>query len=465
MQDKKATPERLTGVTERLCRTIAEIGSDSIPEEAVNVAKRVILDGIAVAIAGVHEEGPRIAADHIRSLGGTGDSVVLGMGFRANPVSAALVNGISIHILDFEPMWMPPTHAVSPSLPSVLAAAEMKKANGREVAAAFVKACEIQGRLNLAGILLAPALLVHHPPDYLGVMGSAVGAGQLLGLSPEQLQNALGIAASRAGSLIGNIGSMTKATHCGYSASLGLESAMLAARGFTGNPSIIEAENGYRDAFFLEEFDFEALLSFGKPYRMVDPGFAIKQFPSQYPSHFAITAALDSQKKISDASEIESVEIVGPAMNYVNRPSPGTGIEGKFSFQYVAAAALLDGEIIIDTFTNERLQKSDIQKLLGKITFVQSKDIPIGMDKMHVEITVTLKNGDSIRDRCDGPKDFWGAPKLTKEEHLKKIRGCLRSQLDEPTSERLIALCDSLENLSSDEMGKLIEIAGCFKNS
>ena len=196
MQDKKATPERLTGVTERLCRTIAEIGSDSIPEEAVNVAKRVILDGIAVAIAGVHEEGPRIAADHIRSLGGTGDSVVLGMGFRANPVSAALVNGISIHILDFEPMWMPPTHAVSPSLPSVLAAAEMKKANGREVAAAFVKACEIQGRLNLAGKLLAPALLVHHPPDYLGVMGSAVGAGQLLGLSPEQLQNALGIAAS-----------------------------------------------------------------------------------------------------------------------------------------------------------------------------------------------------------------------------------------------------------------------------
>ena len=169
MQDKKATPERLTGVTERLCRTIAEIGSDSIPEEAVNVAKRVILDGIAVAIAGVHEEGPRIAADHIRSLGGTGDSVVLGMGFRANPVSAALVNGISIHILDFEPMWMPPTHAVSPSLPSVLAAAEMKKANGREVAAAFVKACEIQGRLNLAGKLLAPALLVHHPPGYLGV--------------------------------------------------------------------------------------------------------------------------------------------------------------------------------------------------------------------------------------------------------------------------------------------------------
>ncbi len=127
MQSKKTTLERPTGVTERLCRTIAEIGLDSIPEEAVNAAKRVILDGIAVAIAGVHEEGPRIAADHIRSLGGGGGSVVLGMGFRANPVSAALVNGISIHILDFEPMWMPPTHAVSPSLPSVLAAAEMKR--------------------------------------------------------------------------------------------------------------------------------------------------------------------------------------------------------------------------------------------------------------------------------------------------------------------------------------------------
>jgi aconitate decarboxylase len=464
MQNKKGDQARPSGITERLCRTITGIGFGSLPPEAVEVAKRVMLDGIAVGIAGAIEEGPRIATAHIQSLGGGGDSAVLGMGIRANPVAAALVNGISIHVLDFEPMWMPPTHAVSPALPSVLAAAGIKKADGRETLAAFIKACEIQGRLNLAGKLYAPALLVHHPPGYLGVMGAAVGAGHLLGLNAGQLSNALGIAASRAGSLIGNIGTMTKATHCGYSASLGLEAAMLAARGFTGNPSVIEAENGYRDAFFLEEFDYDALLAFGQPYRMVDPGFAIKQFPSQYPSHFVITAALELHSRVSDPSEIASVKITGPVMNYVNRPAPQTGLEGKFSFQYAATAALLDGEVGIGTFKDSRVQKSDVQELLGKTTFVQSDDIPKDMDKMYVEISVTLKNGDSAAARCDGPKDFWGAPKLSRDEHMKKIRDCLRLRLDEPAAERLIELCASLENLSPAGVEEITDIAGCFEN-
>lgn len=456
---------RPSGVTEKLCRTILDTSFESLPKEAVEVAKRVMLDGIAVAIAGAREDGPRIAAEHIQSLGGIETSTLIGMGSRTTPVSAAFVNGISMHVLDFEPMWMPPTHAVSPSLPSILALAEMNQAPGREVITAFVKACEIQGRINLAGKKYEPGHLQHHPPGYLGVMGSAAGAGHLLGLNLDQLRHALGIAGSKASSLMANVGSMTKATHCGSSSSLGLEAAMLAKRGFTGNDSIFEAENGYADVYFGEDFDFDALLDFGRPYRMVDPGFALKLFPSQYSTHFAITAALELHSKIGNPGEIASVHILGPVMNYVNRPGPKTGLEGKFSFQYVAAAALLDGAVTIDTFTDARCRNKDISALLSRTTFTQSESIPAGMDKMHVEIKVEMKNGERLEARCDGPKDFWGAPKITREEHLEKIRNCLARRLNDPHAERLIQLAGAFDELSSEEVGELIEIAGCFENN
>ena len=110
------------------------------------------------------------------------------------------------------------------------------------------------------------------------------------------------------------------------------------------------------------------------------------------------------------------------------------------------------------------MQKSDVQELLGKTTFVQSEEIPKDMDKMYVEISVTLKNGDSTAARCDGPKDFWGAPKLSRDEHMKKIRDCLRLRLDESAAERLIELCASLEKLSPAGVEEMTDIAGCFEN-
>src|SRR2546428_13891807 len=107
-------------------------------------------------------------------------------------------------------------------------------------------------------------------------MGTVGTASHLLTLTLPQLQNAVGIAASRAGGLMANVGTMTKATHCGWAAAGGLDAALLARRGFTGNTEIFEAPNGYADAFFGEGFDFSALTAFGRPYRLVDPGFAIK---------------------------------------------------------------------------------------------------------------------------------------------------------------------------------------------
>ena len=447
--------------TETLCQTITQTTFASLPTQVVEVAKQIILDGIAVAVAGSAEDGPRIVAEHVKSLGGTESSTVLGQGFKTSPVSAAYINGIAMHVLDYEPMWSPPTHATSPTLPTVLALAEVENAPGCEVIAAFVKACEVQGRIRLASRQYTPGKLTYHPPGVVGVMGSAVAASHLLGFNLKQLQNALGIAASRAGGLMANVGTMTKATHCGWAAAAGLDAALLARRGFTGNTEIFEAPNGYADAFFGAGFDFSALMAFGRPYRLVDPGFAIKLFPSQYATHFAITAALELHGAVTDPNTIKSVQITTPVMPYVDRPLPRTGLEGKFSFQYTVATALLDGAVTVRTFADERRFRQDIVALLPAIALIQSEEIPGELEKMWVEVTVEMRDGRQVTARCNGPKGFWGLPRLAREEHLVKIRDCLNIRLAKDQTERCIALVEGLDNLGPDGVRELIVIAGC----
>mgnify|MGYP001636611433 CR=1 FL=1 len=82
--------------------------------ETVTMVKRLIADGIAVAIAGSAEEPPRILSDYVAHQSGAARATVWGFGFKSTAAMATLVNASSMHVLDFEPMSNPPTHAVSP---------------------------------------------------------------------------------------------------------------------------------------------------------------------------------------------------------------------------------------------------------------------------------------------------------------------------------------------------------------
>ena len=261
-----------------------------------------------------------------------------------------------------------------------------------------------------------------------------------------------------------NVGTMAKSTHCGLAAAWGLDAALLSSRGFTGNTEVFEAPNGYVEVFFNEGFDFSALLEFGHSYRMVDPGFAIKLFPSQYATHFGLTAALELHRELSDPSKLVSVGVKTPVMPYVDRPFPRTGLEGKFSFQYTVAAALLDGSVSIGTFSDERRFRQDMVNLLPKITVVQSDELPGELEKMSVEVTVELKDGQRLTARCNGPKGFWGLPRLGRDEHLVKVCDCLNTRLGRNEVERCIQLIESLDKLGPENVRELIKIAGCFSD-
>jgi aconitate decarboxylase len=444
------------GVTAELCDKIVATTFDSLTPEAITKARRLVLDGIAVAVAGSREAAIGILADHYRSLGGTPDAAVLGLGFRTSATAAAALNGASMHVLDFEPMWNPANHALSTTLPAVLALAESRRIAGRDIVTALVKGIELAGWIRHAG---HDGAIRFHPPGMVGPMGAAVAAGHVLGLDAGQLAHALGLAASRAGGLTANAGTMTQSTHCGQGVMLGLEAAMLAARGFTANPEPFEAHQGYVYAFFTPDFQPRDLLNFGPPFRVVDPGYVIKLFPSQFATQFVITAGLELHRRIGDAKLIRAVRLVAPQMPYINRPRPSTGLEGKFSVQYTLATALVRGLVNIDTFTDEAVRAPEIAAMLDKISVEMVPHIPARFDLMHVEAEVELTDGRVVHTRCDGPRGMWGQPAISDTEHLVKVRDCLSKRLPVDRMERCIALARSIDTLDAAGVSELLAIA------
>lgn len=439
--------------TATLAQRVCDVGFDSLDAETVAVVKRVIADGIAVAVAGAREEAPTIAAAHVRDMGCAKQASAWGFGFKTTAQNAAYLNAISMHVLDFEPMSNPPTHAVSPTLPAAFALAEWLKADGRELIAACAKGFEMQGRI-LHAANVERGKLPFHTPGVVGAMGSAAAASHLLKLDPAQLANALGIAASRCGGLPANTGSMVKCTHCGNAAAAGVDAGLLAQRGFTAHPAIFEARAGYVATYFPKQFDYGALLDYGRPFRCVHPGMAIKFYPSKYPTHFAIGAALELRRALGEKPRIRSLHITTADMEDADRPQPRSGLEGKFSFQYTAAIALLDGAVRADSFTDERRFRPDVVELLGKISLTRDPKLSRDTRSTHVEIEVTLVDGTRLREVCTRPPGSWGLPVDT-AAHRAKLTDCLGTRFKDSQVRMLLDKLDRLERLSARDIAGL----------
>ena len=454
-----------SSLTARVCDLIVDIGREPLDADLLVAARQLFLDGIAVAIAGARiEEAPGILAAHFAdplSGAGAGSCALLGLNARLAPVQAALVNGASMHVLDFEPMWLPATHALSPALSAVLALGETLGSSGAKMLTAMVLGIEIQSRLRQAAGALESHNLHFHPPGYVGPIGAVVAAGHLLDFTAEQYANAIGIVGSRCGGLFVNLGTMTKATQCAYAASLGLEAALLTRRGFTGSLTLFDSgKQSFANAFFPLGFDGDTLLDFGRPFRILDPGYAIKIFPAKFTTHYAITAALMARPQIPASAVIQSIHMDAADVPSSDRPWPRSGLDGKFSLQFTAAAALLDGHVGLSTFTDERLARADMQDLLGKTTVRLSQDIPsIYTAGRYLDLTVTLASGEVVRTRCERPRGSWGSAPITHEEHLAKARDCFGVYLSPEASQSLIDACGRIETLDSRGVSALLRTA------
>ena len=446
-------------ITEQLCARIVAIDNASVSRAALTAANKLVLDGLAVTIAGARtERSVGILADHLRSQGSTPVASVIGMGFSLATVPASLINAAAMHALDFEPMWKPSNHALSTTLPAALALAEATGSSGIDVICALIKGVEIQGWIRQACGKVESNELRFHQPGMVGPFGSVIAASHILKLDAGQLANAMGIAASRCSGVISNIGTMTKATHPAYAASLGLEAALLAQRGFTANTKVFEAAQGYVDAFLPKTFDPQKLLMFGPPFRVVEPGYALKAFPCKYQTHYTIVCGLAASEQIASATDILKIKITSPVFPAANRPRPVTAMEGMFSLQFTFAAALLDGTVGMNTFVDSRLHDPAMQAVLGKISLEMNPAISSEFDGRVVEAEITLNDGRVVNTRCERPPGSWGAPPIPEAQYNAKLWDCVGPSFSPPDFDRFIQLAGNASQLQPSDLLTLMEL-------
>ena len=441
--------------TRTLAQFIADTEYDSLPPPVVSAAKIAILDGVANIAAGSVQDLATIIGQYVRDSGGNAQASVVGWGYRTNAPAAAFANGVFGHCLDYEIQGFPPTHGTSSCLPAALALAEQYNAPGKSVITAYVLGWEIQGRLRAAS---APATVsAYHPPGLVGPLGGAAAAAKTLGLDGQQTLMALGIAASRTGGLTANTGTMVKSTHPGNAARMGAEAAILAGMGYTASDAVLESPNGYAAALFQGNFDWDvATGGLGDSYRLVDPGFDIKRFPAQVYMQNVIEAALNLRRSIEEghdltADAVEQVTIYRRGRGH-SGPVPQSGLDGKFSVEYCAAAALLDGEVGIDSFTDARRFAPDMEEMLGRI-----RVDPEGPASGAAQATAQLKDGSTVSAECRAFRGSAVNP-MNREERMVKVRDCFRRALSDADTERVLSLLENLEDVP--DVGELMAVLG-----
>jgi aconitate decarboxylase len=434
-------------MTERFADCILDICFDELPPAAIDVAKAVALDGVAVTLAGATEPLGlgRIVTEYVRQLGGAPEATVLAGGFQTAMPNAAFANGTMAHALDFDNTWYPLNHPTSPTLPAILAIGEARESPGRAIIEAIVTAFEVQARLRLAATDWTTG---HgfHKPGVTGVMGATAGAARLLGLNRNQLVMALGAAGSRAGSLAINTGTMTKSSHAGHAARMGVECALLAGMGWTATSRLFDA-GGFFESFTGGPGEPELMLAdFGQPYRMVEPGVGFKKHPCNYFTHRPIDAALvlRAQHRL-DPENIVAVDVRFPPFEYVDRPEPASGLDGKFSVQYTTAVALLDGLVTVDSFTNERRFAPDMLAFLPRVRLRMDPAIPADFATMHVELSVRLDDGQVLTRHQAELSGYPGQP-LSRAERVAKFEACAQRAIDADGATRALVMVENLEN-------------------
>ena len=437
-------------LTGELVDHVLAVHFEALPPAAIEVARHVALDGLAVMLAGATEPlgVGRISIEYVKQAGGAPQASVIAGGFKTSMQGAAYANGTMAHALDFDNTWYPLNHPTSPTLPAILALAEHYGISGRKVIEAIVAAFEVQGRLRLAATSMADGA-GFHKPGTTGTFGAITAAVKLLDLTREQALMAFGLGGSRAGSLAINTGSMTKSSHSGHAARMGVECGLLAKMGWTASADVF-GPGGFFDTFLGGKAEPQRLTEgFGAPFRMVDPGVGFKKHPSNYFTHRPIDAALALRRETGlNPADIERVEIAFPRFEYVNRPQPKTGLDGKFSVQYTTAIALLDGEITVDSFTDERRFAPDATALLARTTLRYDDAIPRDFDRMHVVVTVTARDGRARSKKIDRLSGWIGYP-LTRDERLAKFHSCARRVLHGPAADRIVELVDGLDSLEN----------------
>lgn len=241
-------------------RTLAEyalsIQLPQVPDAVKHETSRIVLDILGCMVAGLVTPTGRIVVDLARGEHGPLQATIVGGG-QVSLMPAAYANAMLANALDFD-VWGPEGHMAPAAVPVALGVAEALNASGSELLAGLVAGLEVGGRIGGAlrrfgasGVLQSQAGGGEIRGQGHIVFSAVAAAGRIMNLTADQMHHAMGIAGYGATvPTMRKFGSasqppMTKYDHLGLMAKAGIQAALLAQRGFTGDLEVLEGDIGF----------------------------------------------------------------------------------------------------------------------------------------------------------------------------------------------------------------------------
>lgn len=456
------TDRAATSLAQFFGERVARLSYADLSAEAVGWARVGVLDTVGVTLAGAIEPCATLLSSAISDA--QGPAVVFGTRLKRHPLDAALINGTASHALDFDDCNNTlGGHPSVPVLPALFALADETGATGADFITAYVAGFEVETKL---------ATCVHfhhytkgwHPTSTLGVFGAAAACAKLMGLDAKGIATALALAASGSSGIKANFGTMTKPMHVGRCAREGLLAARLARAGFTANADdVFEHPQGFFEVYNGKgHYDPErGRRAWSDPLDILEPGIAIKQYPCCGSTHPAIDCAIDiAQQHRIAAQDIDRVDVWIHArrLQHTNRPHPVSGLDAKFSLQYVIARALTDGFVALEHFEGDAYRAPAINRLMERVHVAPYDDTQFHVDNhFGGEVVVVTRDGRRLHARVEQPLGRTSANPLPHDRLRRKFELCAARVLA-PNAVQFAG--DAIERLEA--LGDVREITRCL---
>jgi 2-methylcitrate dehydratase PrpD len=416
-------------VTRRLAEFAVETRYRDFPAEVVEKGKERILDTLGCMIGGCREALAPLMVKYAEEAGGRSEATIVGFGHKTGVANAALVNGTLGHALDFDDTQISFSgHPSTVILPAALSLGEKLNLSGKVVLEAFMVGFEVACKIGRG---VNPRLYRNgwHATSVIGTLGAAIAGGKVLGLDADKMASALGLAASQSCGLKENFGTMTKPFHAGRAAQSGVISALLARHGFTASQQILGAKRGFC-AMFAGEYDLDGMVeNLGNPYDIISPGVHTKPYPSCLMTHPIIDATLSlAESHNIQPEDVDWVvcEIAPLASEALIHPNPQTGLQAKFSAQYVVTAALFNRKVSLEHFMDEKLQDLKTQALIKRVKISVHPELESPLTP--AKVRMKLKNGLEVAQRVDIATGNPEKP-MSLDQMIAKYKNCVESMM------------------------------------
>ena len=436
----------MTSISTQLSGFYKKLTYDDIPKEKITDIRWLVLDYLGVASMGSSTQSGRVAIQHALSQGSHPIATLIGSQRKAVPLLAAFANAISAHSIELDDVDDVALYHFSPAIVSAaLAMAEKTDASGKAFLTAAYAGCEMMARLSNA---LNPSLRNRgfHTTPVCGVFGATVASGLLMGLTEEQMVNALGLAGAQAGGLMEMYGeSSQKRFNPGPAASNGTVSAEMAKGGYTGTDQIFEGKRGVLKAFSDQSDPSQLTRDLGKIFPVF---IEFKPYACARPIHNAIDCVLEIQKKHSlSPKEIQKITVYRHPdwAHYHVIYDPKSINEGQVSLPYSVAVAFNTGQAFLDQYEDPQLHNPENKKLMDRVKVEPDAKLPRGVSCLMV---VETGQGKTYRAQVDYPKGSKQNP-MTDQEMIAKFTKLSRPVIASGEVDRIVETALSLERVKA----------------